>query len=68
MNKLSYLCQVLVEIPEEVYKDFSEQADLLFHSAVGGLHNDKDQWLLSVIRVENDVVPKYSIFTEGGGV
>ena len=64
----SFLCTVLVEVPEKVYKEFSERADLLFHSDVGRLHNEETTFLVSYKQIENNVIPKYLCFTEEGGV
>lgn len=68
---MKYLhCNVIVEIPEEQYKDWSEQADILFHG-IGFLH-DPDQGVYLVGYNETTKMAldlnKYNCFTEDGGV
>ena len=65
-----YACTVIVEVPEERYKDWSEQADEIFHG-VGFLHNPEDGVYLVEYHETTKIaleLNKHRIFTEEGGI
>ena len=65
-----YSCTVIVEVPTEQHKDWSEQADILFHG-IGFLHNpDAGAYLVGYNETTKMAldINRNNCFTDEGGV